>query len=506
MILPLIRTFRIILVAALALGLAASAARGAVTNQTKSLTIRECVERALENNLEIRAQRINPTIATWGVVGAQGVYDPLLSGAFNYVDSTTPAEFVGVPTNGLLSTTPVKEQQLQSSGTLSGLLPSGATYGLSATDTRYSGNTRTNFLYAGTAGISGTQPLLKNFGFGVNAAIIRIARESKTIAIQNFVQFVMTKISTVSTAYYELVYAIENHKAAVENRELARQLLDENRKREQVGTMSPLDVIQAEAGVAESEQNVITTAQTIKDNENTLKRLICQQVTEFRGTSLVPVDYPIIQMIALDVDECTRTALQMRADYLSALHSLEQQNITVQFDRNQIWPQLDLQGSYGLNGSGRTFGGMYDNLASGNNPVWSVGVVASFPLGDRRARSTYHIARLDADQLLLSLKSLEQDIVVGVDTAVGHVEANLKSVEAARAATRLAQESLDAEKKKLLAGTSTTFLVLQAQSQLATARSAQIRAEADYSESLVALDLAEGTILQKNNIVLDEKF
>jgi outer membrane protein TolC len=107
---------------------------------------------------------------------------------------------------------------------------------------------------------------------------------------------------------------------------------------------------------------------------------------------------------------------------------------------------------------------------------------------------------------VLSLKSLEQDIVVEVDNAVGHVETNLKSVEAARAATRLAQESLDAEKKKLLAGTSTTFLVLQAQSQLATSRSLEIRAEADYSESIIALDLAEGTILDKNNVVLDEKY
>jgi outer membrane protein TolC len=135
-----------------------------------------------------------------------------------------------------------------------------------------------------------------------------------------------------------------------------------------------------------------------------------------------------------------------------------------------------------------------------------VGVALTVPLGNRAARANYHIARLDADQAVLSLKSLEQDIVVEVDNAVGHVETNLKSVEAARAATRLAQESLDAEKKKLLAGTSTTFLVLQAQSQLATSRSLEIRAEADYSESIVALDLAEGTILDKNNVVLDEKY
>jgi outer membrane protein TolC len=316
----------------------------------------------------------------------------------------------------------------------------------------------------------------------------------------------MTTISSVANAYYELVYAIENHESAVESRELARELLDQNRIQERVGTMSPLDVIQAEAGVAESEQNVITTARAIKDNENTLKRLICQQVSEFGTATLVPVDYPPVEMIALDVAESTRRAMQMRADYQSAYHALEAQNITVQFDHNQLWPQVNLQGSYAANGFGTTFSDYAQNTAGGNSPTWAIGVVVSFPLGNRQARANYHTAKLDADQLLLSLKSLEQDIVVAVDDAVGHVETNLKSVEAARAATRLAQESLDAEQKKLLAGTSTTFLVLQAQTQLATARVAQIRAEADYHESLVALDLAEGTILAKNNIVLDEKY
>jgi len=490
-----------VFIAAFTTWLAVSAVYAAsdATDQAKSLTLRECIERTLENNLEIRSQRINPTIGTWGVVGAQGVYDPVLAGSLNYQDSVTPED----PGFSAL-----KERTMTPNLGLSGKLPTGATYDFAANETRLSGNINTNFafLYTGQAGVSATQPLLKNFGFGVNAAFIRIARENKTIAVQNFVQFVMSKISAVSTAYYELIFSIENHKTAVENRELAQELLDQNRKREQVGTMSPLDVIQAEAGVAESEQNVILTARTIKDNENTLKRLICQQVTEFRGVSLVPVDQPLVQMVALDVGESTRTALQMRADYLSTLHALESQNITVQFNRNQLWPQIDLTGSYAFNGRGHTSGDFNDNLASGDSPVWGVGVVASFPLGNRQARSNYHIAKLDADQALLTLKSLEQDIVVQVDNAVGHVETNLKSVEAARAATRLAEESLDAEKKKLLAGTSTTFLVLQAQTQLATARSAESRAEADYGESLVNLDLVEGTILQKNNIVLDEKF
>ena len=493
----------------LALLLAASVARadGDTTNQTKSLTLRDCIDRALENNLEIKSQRIDPAIGSWGVVGAQGVYDPLLSGGINYQDSVTPEDTT--------PTTSFTDRRVQSSGTLSGLLPSGATYDFSTVTTRdpnnignpaNTNNFNFNFLYTGNTAVSLTQPLLKNFGFGVNSANIRIARENQSVALQTFIQLVMSKINDVSTAYYELIFAIENYKSALETRALAQQLLDENRNREQVGTMSPLDVIQAESGVAGSEEAVITTERAIKDNENTLKRLICQRVTELRGVSLIPVDYPLVQMVAIDVDLSTSTALEKRADYLSLKHALEKQNISVQFTRNQLWPEIDLQGSYGLNGGGRNFDRYIDSYTGANYPVWSVGVALTIPLGNRAARATYHIARLDADQAVLSLKSLEQDIVVEVDDAVGHVETNLKSVEAARAATRLAQESLDAEKKKLLAGTSTTFLVLQAQSQLATTRSLQIRAEADYNESIVALDLQEGTILEKNNIVLDEKY
>jgi outer membrane protein len=493
-------------VATVAVALALSSARAddTATDQIKSLTLRECIGRALENNLEIKSQRINPVIGTWGVVNAQSVYDPVLSGGINDQSTTTWLSTSDAAGLGLPPGSERTKSWLANAG-LSGKLPSGATYDLSAATDRTWGNTFTNE-FSGDAGVTLTQPLLRNFGFGVNAALIRIARENKTVAVQNFIQFVMTTISNVANAYYELVYAIENYKAAVENRELARELLNQNRIQERVGTMSPLDVIQAEAGVAESEQSVITTARAIKDNENTLKRLICQQVTEFRGVSLVPVDYPVVQMVALDVDESTRRALETRADYQSAIHTLESQNINVQFNHNQLWPEVNLTGTYNLNGLGYNFDSFSDNLSSTRSPYWNVGVVVSVPIGNRQARANYHIAKLDADQALLSLKSLEQDIVVAVDNAVGHVETNLKSVEAARAATRLAQESLDAEKKKLQTGTSTTFLVLQAQTELATARVAQIRAEADYYESLVALDLAEGTILRKNDILLDEKF
>ena len=251
---------------------------------------------------------------------------------------------------------------------------------------------------------------------------------------------------------------------------------------------------------------LIAAEQTIKDNENALDLLISQDVSEFTDTSLVPADHRALEIIETDVAGSIRTALKMRPDYQGAQDTVEQQNILVKFNRNQLWPEIDLQASYGYNTGGDNFNDSIDNYGTGRNPVWTAGVTVTFPLGDRQARANYHSAKLQAVQLLLQLKRLEQQIIVAVNNAVGHVRSNLKGVEAAREATRLAEESYKAEKTKLLTGTSTTFLVLQAESQLADARSAQIRAEADYSESLVTLAQTEGTTLQRHHIQLNEEF
>jgi outer membrane protein TolC len=264
--------------------------------------------------------------------------------------------------------------------------------------------------------------------------------------------------------------------------------------------------VTSEAGVAERLQAVILAARTIKDNENALKLVISQNVQEFRGESLVPVDYPDVRPVETDVDHSISTALQLRPDYVAALQTVERQNIQVKFNHNQLWPEIDLSGSYGWNGGANNFGDLVSSEATRNYSVWSAGVSVTFPLGNRAARGTYNQSRLQADQLLLQLKQLEQQTIVNVDNAVGHVRTNYESVQAARAATRLAYESYEAEKTKLQAGTSTPVLVLQQESALADARSAQIRAEASYSESLVALAQAEGTTLQRHHIQLNESF
>ena len=469
----------------------------AETNATRSLPLRECVERALANNLEIQVERLQPTIAGWGVVASQAKFEPTLGGELRYADSQSPQA------DGSSS----RSRQLEPRLTLGGLLPLGTEYTVAAADAATRGTGDAGFTYTGNLGLTLTQPLLRNFGVAANTAAIRIAQRGRAIAVHQFTGRVMDTVSSVGKAYYELVFAIENHKAKHEDLTRAQRLLDENRKRVEVGVLSPLDVTQAEAGVAEREEAVIVAERAIRDRENALKRLVLADVREWQGGALRPTELPLAQAVATDVVASTRTALTRRPEYLAATEEIARRNIQVRYQRNQLWPAVDLEASGGLNGrSGTGFGSLTGDELHGRHPAVGVGVVVRVPLGNGQARASYQTAKLNAAAALLQLKQLEQDIVIEVDNAVGRVATNWKRLDATRAASRLAEESLKAEESKLKAGTSTSFLVLQAQSQLAAARSAEIRARADYDQSLIDLARAEGTTLEKNQIVLDGKF
>jgi len=473
------------------------------TNQVRSLSLMECVTWALTNNFDIKVQRLNPVIDEWGVELAQGEYDPTLAGSIDDSRSKSPVE------RGVFGLPAVfEEHNTPAQMSLGGKLASGASYSLSSSETRANTTPEigTNFLYTGTTSLQITQPLLKNFGFGVNTATIQIARKSRDIAVQSFVLQMINSVSAVDNAYYELVYAIENYKAAREDLAAAQSLLDQTKVQLKVGTASSLDLVTSQAGVAERLESIILAARTIKDNENALKVLISQNVREFGNASLIPSDYPEVRPVQTDVAQSINVALRLRPDYLATLQAVEQQNILVKFNHNQLWPEIDLNGSYGYNGGANNLGDTYDSEFAGRYPVWAAGISLTFPLGNRQARATYNESRLLADQLLLKLKQLEQQIVVAVDDAVGHVQTDYEAVIASRAATRLANESYKAELTKLQVGTSTPVLVLQQESNLQDARSAQIRAEANYSEALVALAQAEGTTLQRHHIQFNELY
>jgi outer membrane protein len=206
-----------------------------------------------------------------------------------------------------------------------------------------------------------------------------------------------------------------------------------------------------------------------------------------------------------DVQDSWSKGLTTRPDLIQAKLNLQQQGLQLKYDRNQIFPQLNLNGSFGYNGSGKEFSDAIGQYASGDRPFYSYGASLSMPLSNLHARKSYKADKATEQQLLLRLKQMEQSAMVQIDNAVKQAQSAWESVDATRQARVYAEAALDAEQKKYAVGKSTTFTVLQLQNSLTGARSQEIRSLADYNKALSALAQQEGTTLQRRNVDLSVK-
>ena len=198
--------------------------------------------------------------------------------------------------------------------------------------------------------------------------------------------------------------------------------------------------------------------------------------------------------------------MTLRPDLKQAKLDLERQGIQLKYDYNQLFPQLDVAGSYGYGAGGLTtvsFGDAFSDITSRDFPHYNVGVTFSIPLSNRRARYNYKTSKMSVEQALLSVKKLEQSILTEIDNAIVTAKASYERVSATRDAREYAEAALEAEQKKLQSGKSTSFVVLQLQRDLTSARSSEISALADYNKSLSNLSFSEGTTLIRRNVDLD---
>ena len=203
-----------------------------------------------------------------------------------------------------------------------------------------------------------------------------------------------------------------------------------------------------------------------------------------------------------DLQESWRRGLSLRPDVLQQRLNLEKQVYIVKYQKNQRLPQLDIVGTVGYSGSADTMGDALSQVSGFDNQVWSVGGQVTFPIGNTSARNNDRSARVTKEQAELQLKQLEQVVMITIENAIAVAKTSFQRVSATREARLYAEAALDAEQKKLENGKSTSFVVLQLQKDLTTARSAEIRALADYNEALARLALQEGTTLERRRVTL----
>ncbi|MCF8720641.1 TolC family protein [Nitrospina gracilis] len=493
-----------------------------VLTNVLQLSLTEVIQTTLNNNVSIAVQEYNSRIQRQNIINNEAAFDPSVNAEVRTQDDTLPvaSAFANPP----ISKT---DQQRWKVG-LNQKLTFGTQY-----EFFYEGiRDGTNSLFAGLNPqystrfeVNLTQPLLKNFGQDVNRTNIYIAQNNLSISQYDFKSQVIDIITQAENVYWDLVFSQEDLKVKQQSVERARDLEQRVKAQVEVGTMAPLEILQAQAEVASREEAVINAEKLIKDNEDNLKNILNIAFDSEKGTKdIQPLDAPQYDPESkVNLDDAINQALSHRPDYLAKKKELDTRNIQVEFNENQTYPTLDLVASYGLNGItgdaravslggpprisqfGGTFGRGVERALSTDFDSWTAGVVFSYPLGNRAAESQLTAAKLEVAKLLLDIKDLEKTIIIEVREAVRKLETDIKRVQAARISRRLAEETLNAELKKFEVGLSTSFQVLEFQTDLAEEQSKELLAIIDFNKSRINFRKVIASTLNHHRIELAEE-
>ncbi|HOW67995.1 MAG TPA: TolC family protein [Candidatus Paceibacterota bacterium] len=479
---------------------------------TVQLSLADCLGMALQRNLDIQIQKESPTIARYHLKIAYARYEPTFSAGVQRDGSQEPGgvDDVNRPIPGSESDTDSWRANL------GGLLPWGLSYSVGANMFNRSGLAPGGssgliqlmpFEFStGQAGFFELrQPLLRNAWIDEARLNIRLNRASLKSSELALRQQIMRTAHQVEITYYNLISALDNVRVSEKALELADRLLAMNRKRVEVGSMAPMGEKEAESEVATRRADLLANQRRLEDQQNLLKGLLTDDYAGWTQGIIRPASGLNTAPIALQLSDSWMKAMTQRPDLLESKINLEKQDITIRYQKNQLFPQFDLVGSYGWAGGGdaRDYGDVASQWAGADNPFYSVGAQFTIPLGNSAARNHLRASLGTRKQLLLGLKKLEQSILLEVDNAVGQVRTALERVKATQEARRFSEAALEVEQKKLEDGKSTSFEVLRVQRDLVSTAYNEIRALADYNIALANLALSEGSTLDRLNLSVE---
>jgi outer membrane protein len=492
----------LITLAAGALATSASAQTPPTTPTVLRLTIDEAVRLAQQNNPDLKADRLDPQIGDTRVAGATGAFKPSLSTGVQRNNQLQPPA-------GFLIPTPTRNDVVSSSAGVSQRLPwFGTSYSLSWTATHTDSNSFLNSynpLLQSGLGFNVSQPLFRDLSIDAARQQLVTSRVNRDIADTRLSESVVHTTANVKTAYWNLLAAKANVDARQKALDLAQELVRVNKAKVNVGQSPPIDLVSAQAEVASDEEQLIVAETAVQQAEDRLRTLILDTSQGDAWTmSLEPTDRPPVG-VTPDLDAAVRTALSERADLVRGRKEIENALTGVKFTGNQRLPDVRLNANYQASGLGGTrvlrsggfpgtiigsgeitnFGSVLSQLFGRDYPTWAVGVSVSYPIGQSAEEANYARARLESVQAEERLKGSEARAIVQVRDAWRKIGMNAKRIEATRAARELAEQRLDAEQKRLEVGLSTNFLVIQAQRDLAEAKTNELAALLSYALSLV---------------------
>ncbi|MCX6559122.1 MAG: TolC family protein [Candidatus Aminicenantes bacterium] len=484
-----------------------------------NLTLEEAIAKALKNNLNVAVEMFTPELAGHSLDRAREAFLPSLKMTYGNNRNENPSYWwlSGSGTN--------IDRMANYAVSVVEAIPTGGSFSLSLQNYRSETNQAFQLInprYGSTLQMDFTQPLLKNFGPKVARRQITQAQAGVEIADSQLRNTMIETVYLVQEGYWNLVFAVESFKVKEKSLQLGKDLLAKNRKEVEFGQLAPLEILNAEAAVAQREADLIQAEFLITRSEEVLKSMLNLAVEgggqKFR---LVPTDRPAAAAEAKpSLDSALAAAREKRPDLAILRKTIETKELAMAVARNQMLPGLDLTLSYwspGISGDRLLYDGndFFGGTVIGKVPGqasdalrdafkmlysnWNVGLTLTVPLSTFMTRAELTYARADLSQSQVRLQASEQQAELEISDAVRSIEANAKRAEAYKLARELAEKSLEAEVKKLAVGLSTNYFVLDYQEKLANAQSLELKSKIDYVLSVERLEKAAGINLEKRS-------
>jgi outer membrane protein TolC len=479
------------------------------TNQSRLISLRECIDLALARSLGVQIARLSPELARYELKASYGVYDPMFSLEASRTYTDQPENFDPKKLNSQRAALDLEyEETVDKVGpSFSGRLPFGMHYEAFARAEPESAFTvssgiRTNNYYS-VVGIGFTQPLLKNFLIDADRRNLRIARHNLKISEWQLRSQLINAVTQVKLSYYNLILAREEIIVDRVLLDRAERLASDVHKRVEARGLSPLEEPRVQSQVELARTALFAAEQAYTTQVNALWNRISDDYTNQSNITLTPAD----ALVFVDATEprptLHQTALASSPELWEMKLNLEKQDVVIAYDKNQRLPDLSLRAGYGRHSVQPDFDTTLDDLARGPHDFYTFGAALTFPIGNITARNRLKADQTARQQLVLSYRKLQQDTLFAVDSAANSLESAARQIGSSRKAREYAEVALDAESRLFEAGRSTTFLVLEAQSALAQARLVELRALAQFNVAKAELERATGVTLERTGVNLN---
>jgi outer membrane protein TolC len=520
------------------------------------LALRDALAMALQRNTDLAIAQSNRRIANYQIVALEGAYDLRFQLVPAYSHSVTPAisSFQAGPNGG-----PVTQDTAGVTAALQGQTQQGGQYRIGAVGTRVTSDSTINSynpFYETALQLSVTQPLGRGRGIDQTRLQLQLARTNASI--QNDVALTQASnvVIQVSNAYYDLVAAWRNVAIQEEGLRNAQAQSASNARLAARGAVAPTDIVEANTQVNVFQDNVFSALQNVQRLQTQIKSLILANPADpVWFANLVPTT-PVAQIPQEPtLDALINSALANRPEIAQLRSQRANANSNLAFARDQLRPQIDLGLNYTANGFAGNptnpasnpifglfgaqiaainaliarsnaqnpgsppitpinanifgqgpayqnggFGQSVTTLVDNRFPTYSAQLTYQIPLGNRTAKADYAIAQEQARQVSLQETAILQRIRgESVNAIQGLREAQYRVV-AARSAREAAQRVLLGEQRRFQAGTSTTFLILQRQLDVANQQLRELQAQTDLDKAIVELNRVSGGVFAQNGI------